>query len=274
MSAAENGHVEGLEGGGVDLAGRLRLRRGEIEEAIFAGVRDGVPGQALDYELDAWHVCAIAQGSRAQEAVRVVVAAAPGCQLLTVSRGEETVWAWLGGQHKLAVADLERRLPNRLQAGVSLAVGEPGRGLEGWRLTHRQAQAALLVALRRPGTLTRYAGNMLVAAALGDEMLARSLREIYLVPLAGQRDRGAVLRETLRAYFAAERNMATAAHGLRVNRHTVERRLRTIETLLGRLLSTCQAELEVALLVEELEDAGAEAGARDVDGAEDGASPR
>lgn len=34
--------------------------------------------------------------------------------------------------------------------GVLLAVGEPAQEVEGWRLSHRQAQAALLVALRSP----------------------------------------------------------------------------------------------------------------------------
>ena len=80
--------------------------------------------------------------------------------------------------------------------------------------------------------------------------------EIYLAPLGGEKD-GAVARKTLRAYFAAGRNAATAAAALGVDRHTVERRLHSIETRLGRLLHTCHAELEVALRLEELGD-GAE----------------
>jgi DNA-binding PucR family transcriptional regulator len=137
--------------------------------------------------------------------------------------------------------------------GVSLAVGAAGRGIDGWRLTHRQAQAAMLVALRRPQMLTRYADVSLLAAVLRDAELARSVVEIHLSPLDGQKD-GAVLRETLHAYFAAGCNAATAAAALRVDRHTVERRLHTIETRLGRALHTCHAELEVALRVQELDD--------------------
>jgi hypothetical protein len=37
-----------------------------------------------------------------------------------------------------------------------------------------------------------------------------------------------------------------------VDRHTVERRLHRIEKMLGRLPQTCQAELEVALRLDEL----------------------
>ncbi len=65
-----------------------------------------------------------------------------------------------------------------------------------------------------------------------------------------------MLRETLRAYFAAGFNAATAAAALEVDRHTVQRRLRKVEEALGRLLHTCHAELEVALSLEELDGGG------------------
>ena len=150
---------------------------------------------------------------------------------------------------------LERQLPAKRDVCVLLAVGELGSGIEGWRLTRHQAQEALLVALHRPRRLTRYAEDMLLAAALRDKTLARSLKELYLSPLAGERDGGSVSRETLRAYFTAGRNAATAAHRLGVDRHTIERRLHTIEERLGCLLHTCQPELEVALRLEGLDDA-------------------
>ena len=58
----------------------------------------------------------------------------------------------------------------RKPAGVSSAIGEPGKGLDGWRLTHRQAQAAMRIALRRPQRLTRYADVALLAVADWYEM--------------------------------------------------------------------------------------------------------
>ena len=48
-------------------------------------------------------------------------------------------WA---GSEELAVADVERYLSAGVLGDVSLAVGEPRQGLEGWRLTHHEAQAA------------------------------------------------------------------------------------------------------------------------------------
>jgi hypothetical protein len=228
------------------------LRRAERVQKLLAGAP--VDASDLDYEFDAEHIAVIAMGPRAGKTVRSM-AAALGCQLLSVLRSEETVWAWFGSRRSLNPADLERLLTAKEPAGVSLAVGGPETGIDGWRLAHRQAQAAMLVALRRPQRLTQYAEVALLAAVLRDREMARSLVEIHLSPLEEQKD-GAVSRQTLRAYFAAGCNAATAAAALGVDRHTVERRLHTIETKLGRALHTCHAELEVALRIEDLEAAG------------------
>ncbi len=227
------------------------LRRAEQVQRLLAGAP--VDTTQLGYELDAEHLALIASGNGAAEALRSLAAKLDRA-LLSVSRSEQTVWAWFGGQRRLAIEDIERHLPDESQDDVSLAIGEPARALEGWRLTHRQAQAAMLVALRRPQRLTRYADVALLAAMLRDRELARSLREIHLSPLDGQKSGGKVSRETLRAYFAAGCNAATAAAALGVDRHTVQRRLQTIETQLGRPLYSCHAELEVALRLEELGD--------------------
>jgi hypothetical protein len=232
------------------MARSPELRRMERVQGLLAGRR--VEAAGLGYDLDAWHLGVIAMGGKAAETVRAL-AAGLGRELLSVSPGEQTVWAWFGGQRALDFAEIERRLSAKKPVGVSLVVGAAGRGIAGWRLTHRQAQAALLVALRRPQMLTRYADVSLLAAVLRDGELARSLVEIHLSPLDGQKD-AAVSRETLRAYFAAGSNAATAAAALRVDRHTVERRLHTIETRLGRALHTCHAELEVALRLQELDE--------------------
>ena len=170
---------------------------------------------------------------------------------LAVSRGEETVWGWLGGRRRLPGADIERLSPATWPAEVSLAIGESGRGVDGWLLTHRQAQAALRVVLRKPQKLTRYADVALLATTLNDETLARSLLEIYLSPLG---DRGSELRTTLHEYFAAGRRTSHAARSLGVVRQTVENRLRTTEQVIGRPLRTCLPDLEVALSLDELNE--------------------
>jgi DNA-binding PucR family transcriptional regulator len=217
----------------------------ELVQRLLAGERPDTAG--LDYELDdAWHLGAIANGPRAKRVVRDL---ADGLrrQLLFVSAGERSVWAWIGGRRELEMARVERILSATDGTGASLVLGEPRRGLPGWRLTHQEAQAALLVALRRPEPVTRFADHALVALVLQNESLMRSLTGIYLPSLGNP-----VVRETLRAYFSAGGNAATAAAMLEIDRHTVERRLRTIEAKLGRQLRSCHAELEVVLRLEEL----------------------
>jgi hypothetical protein len=279
------------------LLERLRTREPEIEAAIFALVDrltvsiadeyerelegaerspeqrraervqrllDGVPVDVggLGYRLDGWHVCVIAVGAGATQAIRGV-AATLGRELLLVVHDAE-VWAWLGGQRKPSMSDVERVLSAQEYACVSLAVGEAARGVQGWRLTHREAQAALLVALHRneipqngippAQTLTRYLDVAFEAVALQDEALADSLIERYLLPLDGMGIGGQAARRTLRALFDTEYNVASAAHPLKVHRSSVHRWREEIERRLGYRLHEHQAEIEVALRIEELRE--------------------
>ncbi|HEX3692446.1 MAG TPA: helix-turn-helix domain-containing protein [Solirubrobacteraceae bacterium] len=227
-------------------------RRTECVLRMLAG--GGGDAAELGYELATRHVGVIATGPGASEAL-AEAARSTGSALLCVRRGEQTVWGWLG-KRELSARDVERALDSGAACQLSFALGEPSAGLEGWRLTHQQAQAALRVALQDPRTVTRYADVALLASVLRDEGLSRSLIEIYLAPLGERTNGGAVLRETLRAYFAAERNASSAASALGVTRHTVENRLRTIEERLGQSLRTRQAELEVALRLEEMGEPG------------------
>ena len=236
--------------GEVEWAGRsLEQRRTALVRRRLAG--EPVDTAGLGYEFDAWHLGVIATGVGARGALRSLATGADR-QLLPVSNGDNTEWAWLGGQRRLAVVDILRLLQGKALAGIAWAVGEPGKGIPGFCLTHDQAQAALLVALERPRRLTLYSREMLRAPALRDQTLARSLEQMFLLPLASQRDGGAVSRETLREYFNARRNAALAGKRLGISRSTVEQRLRTVERVIGRPLSACLTELEVALRLQEL----------------------
>jgi len=208
----------------------------------------------LEYELGGWHVGIVAKGPDASAALRGL-ASGLDRQLLSVPRDDRLVWAWLGGQQRLEIAEIERFLPAGMAPDTSLAIGEPRQGLDGWRLTHGEAKAALEVMLRKPQALTRGSDVILTAAMLRDEVLVKSLMKTYLSPLEVEGQSGAAIRGTLRAYFAAGLNAATAAAALGVDRHTVQRRLRKAEAALGRTIDSCYAELEVALRLEELDGA-------------------
>jgi hypothetical protein len=206
---------------------------------------------ALNYELcGTWHMGLIATRTVTNDEFRRL-ARALGCQHLLVSAGE-TAWAWLGAPRKLAVEDVERALSLHMATDTSFAVGEPREGLRGWRQTHREAHAALSVAISRPHNVTRCADVTLEAAVLQVDNLASLLLETYLAPLKSARIGGETLRKTLRAYLAVGCNAATAAAKLGVDRHTVERHVHAAERSLGRPLRTCLPELAVALRLETL----------------------
>lgn len=220
-------------------------RRRESVKRLLAG--EFVDHAELEYDLDAQHLGLMARGERAEPLLRGL-AKRLDRRLLAVQREEEPTWAgWLGGSRPVEAADAVRILAELNRQGVTVTIGEPAEGLAGWRFSHLQAKAALALAERRGETLVRYADVAIEAAVLRDDLLARSLRELYLEPLEGMRDGGKVARETLRAYFAAERNISSTAAALGVDRRTVRNRIRAIEELIGRPLTVAAADLEIAL---------------------------
>jgi hypothetical protein len=222
-------------------------RRVERVERLLAG--EFVDASELAYDLGANHLGAIATGPGAGEALGRLSKTIDR-RLLLIRRGEVTIWAWLGSERDFDPEELESLTSCGWPRDVSIAFGEPARGLAGWRLTHRQAKAGLRVAARVSETAVRYADVALLASILEDDLLATSLRQRYLIPLSEERDGGELQCKTLRAYFATGRNVSSAAAALGVSRQTVGSRLRAVEEKLSRSLDSCAVELELALRLE------------------------
>jgi PucR C-terminal helix-turn-helix domain/GGDEF-like domain len=236
-------------------SGDSERRRIELVERLLSG--ELLETAELAYDLDAEHLGLVAAGARAAEAVREL-AAALDTRLLLVCPDERMAWAWFGARRAIDPDRLSGLLGKIWPAGVALALGEPGPGPAAWRLTHRQAAAALPVALRGEERVVHYRDVAMLATILHDEILTTSLRQIYLGPLQAANDGGAVALDTLRAYFAAERNVSSAAAALGVDRRTVASRLRAIEDRIGRSLSGASADLELALRLADLESPSAD----------------
>jgi hypothetical protein len=220
--------------------------RREYVKGLLAG-RQPSGDVELDYDLDAHHLGLMAKGEGAEEAMREL-AKRLDRRFLAGRREEEPVWAcWLGGRRPLATEEVLRALGIISLERVLVTVGEPGEGLSGWRLSHHQAKVALPIAERGGQPIVRYADVALQAAILRDDFTAASFTQLYLEPLERARDGGKVARETLRAYFAAERNISSTAAALGVDRRTVTNRIRAIEDLFDRPLKNFATDLEVAL---------------------------
>jgi DNA-binding PucR family transcriptional regulator len=103
------------------------------------------------------------------------------------------------------------------------------------------------VAERSSGGTARYREVAVLAAMLKDELLLDSLRALYLEPLERRGAGDEALMDALQAYFSCGRNVSSAAAALNLNRRTLTRRLRTVESLLGRRLEQVGIELEAVL---------------------------
>jgi hypothetical protein len=241
---------------GDEYAREAGARSNSLQQRWVERVKGLLAGELLDsvelsYNFDAHHLGAVVVGSGAEDLVREL-ARRLDHRLLLVHPSDATVWAWLGAREPFDTDDVVTALSAALPVGVSVSLGEGGSGLEGWRLTHRQAKAAAPIAVRRDASVTRYRDVALLASMLQDEVLVSSLWELYLAPLAADGERGSVLRDTLRAYLGVERNASSAAAALGVTRHTVANRLSAIEERLGQPLGSCASEVEAALMLEDI----------------------
>lgn len=226
-------------------------RRAERVERLLAGELLDTSG--LAYEFECTHLAVIACGNGASQALRDL-ASTFDCRLLSIRRGERTIWAWLGSKQSTETCRLHQHASENWPTDITVAFGEQGEGLTGWRRSHREAKAALFVAMRSSKLFIRYADVAVLATVLQDDLLVTLLRRLYVEPLKEERDGGEVALNTLRAYFGAGRNVSSAAASLGVSRQAVGSRLRVVENRLGRSLDACAVEIEIALSLAELED--------------------
>ena len=226
--------------------GRRRLH---LVQRLLDG--EAVEAAELRYPFAGHHLGLLCSGPGVEEAVREL-ASAIGRVVLDVRPEPRTIWVWLGGSRPFDAGELDRVAATKAPAGAAFAIGEPDEGLSGWRLTHRQAAAALPVALCGEAGVVRYVDVSLCAATMSDDVLLATFKRLYIDPLERLREGGRTARETLRAYFQAGRNVSSTAAMLDTSRNTIGSRLRSIEATLGRPLSACAAELELALDLERL----------------------
>jgi hypothetical protein len=225
-------------------------RRAERVRRLLAG--EPIDTSDLGYDLEAHHLALIACGPGAVWAIRDL-AAALAKPLLLVRPERGLAWGWLACSAGIDPARLQELAHRPPPPATTLAIGEPARGLDGWRLSHRQARAAHLVATRTPERIARYREVALLSSILRDGLLVDSLRRIYLEPLSRHREGGEALDEALEAYFSCDRNVSSAAAALGLDRRTLTRRLRTVERILGRRVEHVAIELEAALRLRRLE---------------------
>lgn len=219
-------------------------------------VRDVLEGLPIDqtklpYLVSGVHVAAVATGAGADGVLRQI-AAKVGVTALAVPGPSGSVWAWLGGSALRSEKVLER-VVEMVPTSVYVGFGDVAEGVEGFRISHREARQAYRIGRRLSSHVVRYGEVALMSLTTMDESLARQFMERELGFLADEVDpRSEDLRTTLRAYFDSGHNASAAAARLQLNDRTVAYRLRTIEQKLGRPILMRRDELSVALRLFEM----------------------
>lgn len=213
----------------------------------------------LRYELNRHHLGLIAWGieaasdGRTHSAVEHVVAAVARCvgadATLTHSLGPQTHAAWLSRTTPFTDTDLD---PARLAApaGVRVALGDPGQGLEGFRRTHIEAaHARRVVTLAEPysAPVTSYRNVAVTALGTVDAEQASSFVTRVLGRLAADDENTFRLATTLANYLDENCSRTRTAKRLMIHPNTVTYRVQQAKRILGRDIDSDTLDLRVAL---------------------------
>jgi DNA-binding PucR family transcriptional regulator len=225
-----------------------------------------VASRRLRHELQRVHVAAIAwldvheEGRNTlallEAAIRDIAAAIGSQHPLVQPLGTLSVAAWVStkGDVPSRVLD-ELRFQTATAPGVRVAIGEPARGIGGFRASHLEALEAQRIARmagRPEGSITRHHDISLRALATANIEAARAFVACELGPLASRDETTQRLAATVRTYLDENGSRGRAARRLHVHENTVAYRLRQAEEVLGRSVDKRTLELRVALAVADL----------------------
>jgi DNA-binding PucR family transcriptional regulator len=173
---------------------------------------------------------------------------------LVIAPDDSTVWAWL----PVPVTPVDAGLAKPIAAddGTWIALGDAASGVEGFRLTHRQARQAQIVAMasesQARARVTESAQIGVVALMCADIDAVRAWVHHVLGALAIADEGNARLRDTVRVFLTAGGSYTAAAQQLMLHKNTVQYRIRKAEEARGRPLTDARLDVEVALLAAHL----------------------
>lgn len=231
-------------------------RRAALVRAVIAGdvVDVDETSQLLHYPLRGRHM-ALALHLRAgstnevealETEARSFAASVGATGLLTVATGLTTLDAWVAVRENVIRPHLSTR------EEISIGVGTPLIGVAGFIESHREAQAALQILLMAtPGRLhsvTHYDRVRLLSLVTKDVPGVRAFVSATLGSLAGTDERSRELRETLLAYFEANKSYTAVARSSHLHKNTVVQRVTRASELTGRDMSH-HVDTHVALML-------------------------
>jgi PucR C-terminal helix-turn-helix domain/GGDEF-like domain len=252
------------------VRGAAAVRTAEVR-ALLGGtgaVDAAAVSLRLGYELDRIHVGFVVWSEEAgerpgdagdlfaeMERAAAAVAESLGAGApLTVSEGRHLAcWAGLRSEPELS----RLRLPAAGARGLSVAVGTPAPGIEGFVLSHHEALLARRVSQLRDdgdGAVATYPDLALEALLAEDPDAARRFAARELGVLAAGDDATVRLASTVAIFLEEGSSFVHAGRRLGIHANTVSYRVRRAESLLGRPVTERQLELRVALRLTRLLD--------------------
>ena len=250
------------------------MTSGNVRYALVLNVIEGADVEVGSFEeevgyfLDQFHVGLVAWTYSVDRDPGVLREVERGAQRLVehagvaraplfaaVDRG--TAWVWIPrGQRSDPLPSEQVEAAFGHIPGCRVAVGLACSGIEGFRLTHRQAQGARAVAVRSPGVPPQVVGyanpgvallSMLTGDFAGDENAVRDWARWVLGPLADSSDNVARLRETLLVFLETGGSLVATAKRMSLHRNSVAYRIQRARELRGRDIDDDRADLELAL---------------------------
>lgn len=229
-----------------------------LVENILRGQAIDVPRarRELGYDLSGQHLALVlaplhdlAEATAAAEALSTFD---PKLPVLLQPQADGSTWLWFSSRQPLDAETLREleRLPLK---NVLVGMGEPGRGTEGFRRSHAQAEQALRVARlrsRSDSRTIRYRDVEQIILLTADPVHAREFCERRLGALGERTEAASKLRATLRVYLDNDCNKARVAEVLGVHQKTVAYRLTAAEEALGYPISGAAIDLAAALLID------------------------
>ncbi|MEV4418946.1 helix-turn-helix domain-containing protein [Patulibacter sp. NPDC049589] len=234
------------------------VRYDTVNEILSGGAVDlEVASRRLGYELRVRHLAVLVTrddrtgASASLEAAALAFAAAVGTRdTLLVPVGSTTLWSWAALGDASDDDVLSRAEAHVPPAGVRIAVGHPGGGVDGIRDGHAEAQIAAELALvtkRPPDRPTSYRAIELLSLLTADPERGRRFVRRQLGALGDPGAGTARLRETTLAFLEHGGSHIAAAHAHHLHKNTVYTRVRRAERLLGRPILVGDAALQDAL---------------------------
>nr|WP_313888769.1 helix-turn-helix domain-containing protein [Mycolicibacterium sp. CBMA 226] len=245
------------------LENRNSLRINEIRELLAGGDVDvDAATVAIRYPLQRTHLAVVLwsddSADRLAEMERLIqqfaasIGAADSPLFISVDRA--TAWAWVAVPAAVmgeAVTWLGSLVP---ADGPYVAVGTPQSGVAGFRLSHRQAEDARVVAVASGPQQRRFTAfghrGVALAALLGSNVDALSAWATEVLgPLASSTVSDQRLRETLQAFLKAGGSNKAAAEELHLHTNSVKYRVQRAIERRGRPIEDDRLDVEVALLL-------------------------